>query len=88
METKKLVLYAHHNDEDDCNIDVRRNGRKLGTMNLAFNEKLGYFWLYKRCQCNRIYHLSMYMKEACKQLAEIYHADVYEYSSRGLIRVA
>lgn len=88
MKTKDLILDVHHNGDDDCNIDVRRDGRKIGTMSLEFNERLGYFWLYKRYKRNRIYHLSMYMKDACKQLAEIYHADVYEHSSRGLIRIA
>ena len=88
MKTNDLILDVHHNGEDDCNIDVRRNGRKIGTMSLGFNERLGYFWLYKRSHWARIYHLSMYMKDACKQLAEIYNADVYEKSSRGLIRMA
>ena len=88
METKDLVLDVHHNGEDDCNIDVRRDGRKIGTMSLEFNERLGYFWLYKRSHGNKIYHLSMYMEDAYKQLGEIYNTDVYEKSSRGLIRVA
>ena len=88
MKTEDLILDVHHNGEDDCNIDVRRNGHKIGTMSLEFNERLGYFWLYKRYKRNRIYHFSMYMKEACKQVAEIYNTDVYEKSSRGLIRVA
>ena len=88
METKDLILDVHHNGEDDCNIDVKRNGHKIGSMSLEFNERLGYFWLYKRYKWNSMYHLSMYMKDACKQLAEIYNADVYEKSSRGLIRIA
>ena len=87
MKTNDLILNVHHSGKDDCNIDVRRNGRKIGTMSLEFNERLGHFWLYKRRQCDRIYHLSRYMEEAYEQLAEIYHADVYEQSSRGLIRV-
>ena len=88
MKTEDLILDVHHNGEDDCNIDVRRNGRKLGTMSLEFNEKLGYFWLYKRCRWNSIYHLSMYMKDACKELAEIYNADVYVKGGKGLIPMA
>ena len=88
METEDLILDVHHNGEDDCSIDVRRNGRKIGTMSLGFNERLGYFWLYKRYKRNSMYHLSMYMKDACKQLAEIYNADVYEKSSKGLKRMA
>ena len=87
MKTEDLILDVHHDGEDDCNIDVRRNGRKIGTMSLEYHDRLGYFWLYKRYKRNCMYHLSMYMKDACKQLAEIYNADVYEKSSKGLIRM-
>ena len=88
MKTRDLVLYPHHNDKGDCNIDVRRDGRKIGTMSLEFNERLGHFWLYKCYKSNSMYHLSMYMEDACWQLGELYHTDVYEDSSRGLIRIA